>query len=237
MTTQDIKTIEKHDPAISGRAGELVAMAERCTIQTVEDLEKASDLLKFIKSTYKKAEEERKAITDPINASVKILNSRFKAITDPLSTAEGNVKGKILAFEQERRRKAEEEAREQARLAAIKAAEDEARRKAEEEAAKAIEDGQIDIFADPVEVEVKIDEASLVIPEPVVNNAPVRGAYGSTTSVVKRWTFRVTDIAALAAYDKDLVAAVSVEINKRIRDGVRDIPGLDIYQDETISSR
>lgn len=212
-------------------------MANRCEIKTVEDLEKASDLLKFIKSTFKKAEEERKAITDPINASVKILNSRFKTITDPLSTAEGNVKGKILAFEQERRRKAEEEAREQARLAAIKAAEDEARRKAEEESAKAIEDGQIDIFADPVEVEVKIDEASLVIPEPVVNVAPVRGAYGSTTSVVKRWTFRVTDIAALAAYDKDLVAAVSVEINKRIRDGVRDIPGLDIYQDETISSR
>ena len=237
MTTQDVKTIEKHDPAISGRAGELVAMAERCEILTVEDLEKASDLLKFIKSTYKKAEEERKAITDPINASVKILNSRFKSITDPLSTAESSVKAKILSFEQERRRKAEEEAREKARLDAIAAAEEEARRKAEEDAQAAINAGQIDIFADPVEIEVKIDESKIVIPEPVVNNAPVRGAYGSTTSIVKRWTFEVTDIEALAAYDKDLVSVVSTEINRKIREGVRDIPGLRIYQDESISSR
>lgn len=237
MTTQDLKTIEKHDPAISGRAGELVLMAERCEIKTVEDLEKASDLLKFIKSTFKKAEEERKSITDPINASVKILNSKFKLITDPLSTAESNIKTKILIFEQERRRKAEEEAREQARLDAIAAAEAEARRKAEEESARLVEEGQLDIFADPVEVEVKIDEASLVIPEPVVNNAPVRGAYGSTTSIVKRWTYEVTDIAALAAFAPELVSVVGSLINAKIRDGEREIPGLRIYQDETISSR
>ena len=237
MTTQDLKTIEKHDPAISGRAGELVDMANRCEIKTVEDLEKASDLLKFIKSTFKKAEEERKAITDPINASVKILNSRFKTITDPLSAAESSVKAKILSFEQERRRKAEEEAREQARLDAIAAAEAEAKRKAEEASAKLIEDGQIDIFADPVEIEVSVDVSSIVIPEPVVNNAPVRGAYGSTTSVVKRWTYEVTDIAALAAFAPELVSVVGSLINAKIRDGVRDIPGLRIYQDETISSR
>lgn len=237
MTTQDLKTIEKHDPAISGRAGELVSMAERCEIKTVEDLEKASDLLKFIKSTYKKAEEERKSITDPINASVKILNSRFKTITDPLSRAEDSVKAKILAFEQERRRKAEEEAREQARLDAIAAAEAEAKRKAEEASEKLIEDGQIDIFADPVEIEISVDVSSIVIPEPVVNNAPVRGAYGSTTSVVKRWTYEVTDIAALAAFAPELVSVVGSLINAKIRDGVRDIPGLRIFQDESISSR
>lgn len=237
MTNPNLSVIEKHNPEVSGRAGELVAMAERCEIETVEDLEKASDLLRFIKTTYKKAEDERKSITDPINKSVKALNAKFKTITDPLSAAEEKVKAKILAFEKERRRKAEEEAREQARLAAIAAAEEEARRKAQEEIDRAVEDGHIDIFADVEPEPIQIDETAIEVPEPIIHNAPVRGAYGSTTSIVKRWTYRVTDISALAAFDPSLVITVSAEINRRIREGVRDIPGLEIYQDEGISSR
>lgn len=237
MTTPNVSLIEKHNPEVSGRAGELVAMAERCEILTVEDLEKASDLLRFIKTTYKKAEDERKSITDPINKSVKALNAKFKTITDPLSQAEEKVKRKILSFETERRRKAEEEAREQARLDAIAAAEEEARRKAQEELDRAVDDGQIDMFADAAPEPVQIDESSIVVPDPIIQNAPVRGAYGSTTSIVKRWTYRVTDIVALAEFDSSLVMTVSAEINRRIRDGVRDIPGLEIYQEEGISSR
>lgn len=225
MTIKDLSVIEKTEPQISGRAGELVSMASRCVIQTDEDLEKASDLLKFIKTTYKKAEEERKSITDPINASVKILNSRFKTITDPLANAEKDIKAKILSYELEKRKKAEEEARRQA---------EEAARLAEEaRLLEKVDSGELDIFADPVDP-APID---IVDPVPMAPPAPIRGSYGSTTSIVKRWTYEVTDIAALANACPDLVSVVSSAINQRIRDGEREIPGLRIYQEETVASR
>jgi len=208
--------IEKHEPEVAGRAGELVDMASRCVIQTDEDLGKASDLLKFIKTLYKKAEEERKSITDPINASVKILNSKFKTITDPLDKAEKDVKAKILAFELDKRRKAEEAAR----LEAI--------RIAEEQALAALNATEATIF----------DDAPEALPEAPASTlaavAPIRGNYGSTTTLVKRWTFEVTDISKVPP---EFLEVNLVAVREEIRKGIRTIEGIRIFETESVSSR
>ena len=215
-----VLVIEKHEPEVAGRAGELVQMAARCIIQSDEDLGKASDLLKFIKTLFKKAEEERKSITDPINASVKILNAKFKTITDPLDKAEKDIKAKILAFELDKRRKAEEAARiEQARLAT-------------EQADRILNDIEATIFDDVPEIDLSTPEPASL--DPFKAPAPIRGNYGSTTTLVKRWTFEVTDISKVPP---EFLEVNLVAVREEIRKGIRTIEGIRIFETESVSSR
>ena len=211
-----VLVIEKHEPEVAGRAGELVQMAARCIIQSDEDLGKASDLLKFIKTLFKKAEEERKSITDPINASVKILNAKFKTITDPLDKAEKDIKAKILAFELDKRRKAEEAAR----LEAL--------RIAEESALAALNATESTIFDDAPEVTTEAPATTITAA------TPIRGNYGSTTTLVKRWTFEVTDISKVPP---EFLEVNLVAVREEIRKGIRTIEGIRIFETESVSSR
>jgi len=208
-----VTPIEKHTPEVAGRAGELVEMAGRCIIQTDKDLENASDLVKFIKALVKKADDERTSITKPIKDSIKLLESKFKAITDPLDKAETDVKRKMLSYTQEKQRKAAEEA---ARIA-------EANRLAELEAAERT------IFDDAPDV-----TGEAPIEAPTIVPTTVRGDYGSTSSIVKRWTFEVTDISKVPS---EFLAVDAVAIREQIKSGVRTIEGIRIFQDESISVR
>jgi hypothetical protein len=63
----------------------------------------------------------------------------------------------------------------------------------------------------------------------------IRGDYGSTAYVRKSWTFAVVDLDAVPREYMSLdVEVVREAINK---DGVREIPGLRIYQNETLHVR
>lgn len=211
-----VTPIEKHTPEVAGRAGELVEMAGRCVIESDKDLENASDLVKFIKALVKKADDERLSITKPIKDSIKLLESKFKTVTDPLDKAETDVKRKMLAYTQEKQRKAAEEA---ARVA-------EAQRLAELEAAERT------IFDDAPDL---AGEAPIEASAPVPTT--VRGNYGSTSSIVKRWTYKVENLAILANARPDLVQEISAAVNAEIRKGEREIPGLKIFQEDSISVR
>lgn len=203
-----------------------VQKANEIIIVTEEDLTKSADIVKFIKEKAKQVETERKNFVDPINASVKNINAQFKALFEPLEKAESILKSKMLEFQ--KKLEAEKRAIEEAKR---KEVEEFARRQAEEQA-KAGELSQQDLAAFNRHLELGFAMAKPVEIE------KVRGAVtGATSSIRKRWTFKVVDIKALANARPDLVEIISANVRREIANGARNIEGLEIYQEDKIAIR
>lgn len=218
-----IEKTENNLTIIDSKAKELIAASQRAVIDSNEAMEKGADLAKMLKSLAKKIEEIRVTKVKPLNDEVKIINEQHKSIIDPLTMAAKTVEGKMLTFQREQERIAREEAearrlqQEQERIAAIKAA------------------AIIDENGDSPEIIVPEVQEVTAIAVPQLT----RSLRGSVAGIRKTWTYEVTDIVALANARPDLVQEISARINAEIKgeDGNRNIPGLKIYQQETMSVR
>lgn len=218
-----IEKTENNLTIIDSKAKELIAASQRAVIDSNEAMEKGADLAKMLKSLAKKIEEIRVTKVKPLNDEVKIINEEHKSIIDPLTMAAKAVEGKMLTFQREQERIAREEAearrlqQEQERLAAIEAA------------------AIIDENGDSPEIIVPEVQEVTAIAVPQLT----RSLRGSVAGIRKTWTYEVTDIVALANARPDLVQEISARINAEIKgeDGNRNIPGLKIYQQETMSVR
>lgn len=212
--------IDLEQDTLVSTVSELVDAASGVVILSRSDLSEATDLVKVIKGRHREIEEERTRLVKPFNDGVKQINARFKSILQPLETAESDIKAKMLAFQQEEARAAEVARREAERLAA-----EEAARVAAEFAAE------------------NLDRPDLPPPPPmpvaVTPEAPksTYGAFGGVSTVKKVWAFEVLDIAALAAARPDLVTVDSAKVNAEIRGKGGDIPGLRVFEKETIAVR
>ncbi len=204
-----------NEETIVSTVRELCDAAEGVIILSREDVSHATDLVKVIKARHKEIEDERVALVKPLNDTVGRINDRFKAILAPLGTAEDDVKGKMLAFDREERRKVEAASKEAERLAA-------------EAAAKAA--------AEATEKQESISAAS---PAPAVSAPPVStyGQYGGVSTIRKTWAYELVDIVALANARPDLVTVDAAKINAAIRGKGGEIPGLRIFEKETIAVR
>lgn len=199
-----------------------VTKADSIVVDTEESLLTATDIVKFIKEKSKHIEKERKGLVDPLNTHVKMINARFKHLSEPLDAAENILKGKMLTYQRQleaQRRAAEEKKRKEVEKYAQEIVEQH-REEGNEQLANTLTSQLAVAMKQPVEIE------------------KVRGAAtGAVSSITKRWTFKVTDIKALANTRPDLVEAVSAQIRKEIAAGAREIIGLDIYQEESVSIR
>lgn len=193
--------------------------ASSVVILSAADMRDASDLVKVIKTRWKEIDEERTGIVKPINDSVKRINDRFREILAPLTDAEAAVKRQMLTFQQEENRKAEE-----------------ARREAERKAAEAAEAAEAEAAASDRAPMPHVPAAPPVA-APLGPPQTIRGSYGSVSSVKKVWSYELVDIAALAAARPDLVTVDAAKVNAEIRGRGGDIPGLRIFQTETIAVR
>lgn len=121
------------------------------TIKTPEQFTSAGELLKAVKGAIKQIEDQRVAITKPINESLRAVNAQAKEAAEPFLKAETAIKGAMVTYsdEQERIRREEQRrveaaaAAERARLAALQREEErkarekaEALRREQEEAAR-----------------------------------------------------------------------------------------------------
>lgn len=203
-------------------AQELCELAGDVMIMTRADLSLATDLVKNIKTRHRDIEDERKRLVRPFNDGVDAINARFKSMTVPLKDAEDSLKNKMLAFQKEEEKRAQEEA---ARIENTRQlAEEKARKEAEETS-----NGD-DIRSMPLPVAA----------EPVV--APLHkpttyGQSGAVSTVKKQWTFELTDIKALANARPDLVVVDTVKINQEIRGKGGEIPGLRVYEKDVLQVR
>ena len=193
----------------------LMVQAENYEITSNEVVDEASKFLKKVRDTEKNIEAKRLEFTAPLNQSLKALNSTFKKLREPLDDAKRLVSDKILAW---RKVEAERVRREE-----------EARAKIEEEKVRKIQEAlkaEVDAESKQVLIEelIKAEE-----PKPIVE-APKNKIGNVQTRKV--WTYEVIDNDKVPG---KYTAVVPVIVNQAIRDGIREIPGLRIYQEEKLS--
>lgn len=224
----NLALVQEENPVeirLRATAQELCGTAADIVIMTRPDLSYATDVVKAIKTRTKEIEEERTRIVKPFNDGVKAINARFKGMTAPLEEAESSVKGKMLAFQKDEERRANEEA---ARLAKIQRESDEkARQQAKEES-----NGD-DIRSMPLPSAV---EAAVAYNAPI-HRPTTYGQTGAVSTVKKVWAFELLDIKALASARPDLVVVDTVKINQLIRGVGGEIPGLRIFENDVIQVR
>jgi hypothetical protein len=134
--------------ALTNSAQHTLANARTFAVDSPEMLEAAAEDLRTVKTLQKRVEDQRTAITGPLNAALKAVNDLFRPAGEYLKQAETVLKGSMLVYTAEQERIAEEARRaaeaaaaaERARLAAIQREQDEAARKATEAAERAAQE-------------------------------------------------------------------------------------------------
>jgi len=201
---------------LSARTIDLKAKAEAIEVKSDENESAAADLLKEVKSILKEAEELRKEKVNPFNALVKRINDVFRPVTEDCTASENTIKSKVLGYRQYKERLRQEEERKR---------EEEYRRKVEEERKKA--ESEKKAFVPPP-------------PPPVIipTENKVSGSSGSL-STRKVWRFKVVDIKLVPEEFKviDETAVRARIMNMSANKVTPVIPGLDIFQEDTIASR
>lgn len=216
VTVQTAET--EREVTLRTKGDAMIDQAERAVIDGPEAAEKGADLAKWFRVLYKKIDEERTTLVKPLNDHVKMINGRFKGVLDRLEKGQAIIDRKLLDW----KRAEEEKARKEA---------EEAKKRAEEEAlARAIELEQAGKLSD-AEAVVKEAETAVV---PVAKVGTVRGNYGSAASTRKIWKFVVEDLSKVPT---EYLEVKSPAVNAAIRNGVRAIPGLRIFEEESLTVR
>lgn len=159
-----------------------------------------------LKNILKRVEEIRKEKVKPLNDQVSEINAKAKAIAGPLDKAKDNLAGKLMKWQNEERMKAEAEAEEKRKAA-----------QAEMDAALRNDDASFD---DVQKADLKVEIAS----RPVEISKAFK-----PLQTRENWTYRVVDLSQVPA---DLLVLNTAEVNRRVKSGVRQIPGLEIYSEE-----
>lgn len=248
----DLERLKAELMPYKAEVGKMLATARAHNITDAESNElavtygtQAQKLLKEINAAATK-------IKGPYAKIVNGINSVTKPFRDDLAGIKDNLRAKISAY---RRQQAELERR----IAAKKAAEEKKRLEAEAEKERQLEiarqeqarrdaeklQAELDAKAKAENVEpVKVDIPEVVDPgvaAPIVENVgdnpdgPIRTESG-TASVVKKWGFKPVDFSKIP--DKYIIKTLNKKVVKEAIDaGVREIPGIDIYPDDTVRFR
>lgn len=112
------------------------------------------------------------------------------------------------------------------------------KKKAAEELAKLNEEAEmVQMFGDEIQVQQhteKIAQASAVIPAAPKYVPSFGGSTPSTKGITKRWVFEITDSSLIP---KEFLMVNEVAIRQAVLAGERTIPGVNIFQSESISLR
>ncbi len=181
-----------------------VDAADRLVIASDDDVTSATGDLTLIANLKRAIEDKRKEYTQPLNNHLKAINDVFKTFTDPILYADKLVRSKILAYRAEIDRQ-RQEAEEIERLK---------KEAAEREAALT---GQPIIQPGP----------TLVIPPPPDRYHAGNGTLGKV--MVHKW--ELEDFSKVPDEYKTIDA---VKIGKVVRAGIPSIPGIRIWQEETL---
>lgn len=196
--------------------------ADAMVVDTDEHVMAATNLLGYIKQSKDQFEGKRTDIVKPLNDRVREINSAFKDIMAPLDTANTTLKNKVVLYNREQERKRQE--------ALAKQREEEEQLKRDEEAKqKAIDESLL--FGEPVFEEVVIGIVEQPVLPPVPEVKTMFKAQLGSTSMRKVWKFDVTDTAAVP---KEYLVVDEKKIRAAVSAGTRDIPGVHIYQDDTL---
>jgi hypothetical protein len=217
--------------AITKQVADVRQLAAECVVNDPKQVEWASALLGEIAKLQKTAEARRVWFVGPLDKHVKSINLLFKSIVAPLVEADKTLRYKVLTYrETERRRVIAEQERIRA-AAALAEAERVLQQQAAKLAAAALPLIEDDLPEEtgPVRAAVPVQEAQAPAPP-----APtVRTALGTTTAR-RIMDFELTDISLVP---KQFLLLDETAIRIAIRQGLREMPGIRIYEREILAVR
>ena len=213
--------------------------------QTNNDAVEMSIQAKKVMNVVESVRKEKKA---PFQAVISVLDSGAKSVKDGMIEVQNILDSKIIPYAKKReaerleaQRKAEEEARkERERLESERKAEQE--RLSAEAMKKAEEEGLAQKEAE--EAAKRAAESVPKTPE-IVTSVPkeleTKTDAGKAKLVTKK-EWRITDISKIekAIIEKrmdHIKKAIAPEINARIKAGIENIPGIEIYETQTLDKR
>lgn len=212
----------------------IVAFGGELEVTNDQEAETVTEVLSRIAATTKKVKAARLTITRPLDESKRAAMDLEKAILSPLEPVDRTLRKGLGEYQAELQRKIREE---QERLdRERREAEAKARAEAEEAARKAAEATEEE--ADEAEAEADLARARELVKqaEPrreVVPAAPMKAASG-TASTRMRWQATVTNEAEVP---REFLKVDQVAINKAVREGAREIPGVTIEQVPEVAVR
>lgn len=201
---------------VANNTSTLVALAEHLIVASPQEMACGTDLLAQIKALLKRSDGARDVLVRPLNAHVKMINAQFRAVTEPLAGAERIIKAKMLAYSAEQERAARAQAE---RL----------HREAQERALAEIV--SLDEAGESVAAEVALSFAAAAAPE-VARPEPITTAAGASATVRKIWDFEPVDLRLVPV---EFLALDEARVRAAVRAGTRDIPGIRIYQRDTLA--
>ncbi len=262
MATMEITNeVDAKAAEVEAQVAAATAQAEAIQVRDQAEADVAAELLREIKRRSKAAEAERVELTKPLLDTKKKIDQRFREAMAPFDAADKIVREKLTAYtaEQERIRREEEarlererQERERKAREAREAQEAEERRKreqaqkeareAEEEIAKAQDDedrAAAEALAE--EARRRADEAAVAesaiaslpdvnLPSAVVPVAPKPAGI----STRKDWKTKVLDPARVP---REYLVVDEGAIRRAVRDGIREIPGVEIKQVDEMAVR
>lgn len=182
------------------------ALAKACQNIIITDddsLEKGKELAKEARRIEQFIEEKRKEVTKPLLDRKKQIDDFAKTLTADLNNAVKSLRQQIQKYEEEKERRRLEELR---RL-------EEERRRQEEELRKAQEQNDVSQI-EKLQKLSEIEQQSSQLSE-------------KSSSLRMIWTFELVDINAVP---REYLVLDETAVRRAIQSGVREIPGLKIFQ-------
>ena len=214
--------------ALAGRAQSALAFIQEFQIATAEDYSLAADELKSIKARANKIEEQRTAITGPINKALKAINDLFRGPADLLAQAERTLKGKMLSWDQEQERIAAEQRRRAEEAAAVE------RRRLEAEAAERQRQAEEQARAAEAAARAQREAEAAAAAAVAAGNAEAAAkaqreadAQGQAAALAQAATQRAQADAAVAAETSQMVIAMPTQVEKAKASGISTSKKLD----------
>ena len=207
----DLISMDERVSSPRGIAAKAIATAKAFEITEESHIEGATDVLSILKRAKTRLESARKFFVQPLNDHVKKINGIFKAFVSPIDEADVALRVKVLDWQTaERERRWKQQAAIDAR----------ARREQEKREAKAAAQAKPAPPPPPRRIVAPVATSSAGI----VGKSATR----------KVWAFEVEDVAKVPLH---YLRVDVVAINEAIRNGIREISGVRIYQKNTLQVR
>lgn len=197
----------KEFDAVQATANAALEVANAVEVQDIETAATAKAQALELQKIEKSIEEVRVALVKPLNDQVREINAKAKAITAPIEAGKKGISGKLLRWQNEERLKAEQAA-----------AEEKARLEAEAAALAEKDDATLE--------EIEAVEAKAAI-----YSVPVKMLKAEKPLTVREiWKYTITDESKLP---REFLMPNTSLIGERVRGGLRIIPGVEIYSEQS----
>ena len=215
----------------------LIAENRAMVVDSTESYRHAGDLTKVALNQLKQLEEARLEMTRPIDKAKAVIMARHKEIAEPLQKFVDGMKQTMLTFARaEQARQAEADRLERERLAAEERLRQKAERERVEAQRKQDEADGIPDLGEPMHKPVESTIAATIPtpPTPKVQDIKTQRGTVATASVKQNWQYEIVDAKAVP---RDYCEPSRDHIRQAMAAGVREIPGVRIYDAGNIQIR